>query len=112
MICCHACVQGHQGLLYLFPGFDTLVSEVRIRGAGNEASSASGRVQVPILQNNLPLADDQHGCTSQLHALEHIILRCLEQHNNIMLRKLMYVTPVYQKITTAMQCFWTNFALT
>lgn len=90
---CHACVQGHQGLLYLFPGFDTFVSEVRIRGAGNEMSSASGRVQVPILQNNLPLADDQQGSTSQLHALEHVILRCLEQHNHIMLGKLMYVTP-------------------
>lgn len=63
--------------LYLLSGFDAFVCVVRERCAGNKAARAGGDIQFAVLQNDLPLTDDQHGRSSQLHPLQHIILRCL-----------------------------------
>lgn len=68
--------------IHLLPGLNTLVGKVREGRAGNEAAHAGGDVQVPVFQNNLPLADHHLWGSTQLHALEHVVLGSL-QHKHI-----------------------------
>lgn len=64
--------------IYLLPGFNTLIGKVREGGAGNEAAHARGDMQVPILQNNLPLANHHEWGSTQLHALKDVVLSSLK----------------------------------
>lgn len=64
--------------IYLLPGFNTLVSKVREGRAGNEATHAGGDMQIPIFQNNLPLANHHLWGSTQLHALKDIVLSSLK----------------------------------
>lgn len=69
--------------IYLLPGFNTLVGEVREGGAGNEAAHAGGDMQVPVFQNNLPLANHHERCPAQLHALEDVVLSRLRHKHKM-----------------------------
>lgn len=44
--------------VYLLPGFDALVGKIREGGTRDEAAHTGDDVQVPLLQDNLPLAYD------------------------------------------------------
>lgn len=61
------------------PCFDALVNEVRERFPGDIPPGALGYVEIPILQHDLPLADNHQGRPTALHAFKDIVLQRLEQ---------------------------------
>lgn len=69
--------------IYLLPGFNTLVGEVREGSAGNEATHTGGDMQVPVFQDNLPLANHHLWGSTQLHALKDIVLSSLKRKHEI-----------------------------
>lgn len=64
--------------IYLLPGLDALVGEVREGGAGNEATHTRCHMQVPVLQDDLALANHHERGSTQLHALKDIVLSSLK----------------------------------
>lgn len=64
--------------IYLLPGFHALVGEVREGSAGDEATHSGGDVQVPVFQDDLPLANHHEWGSTQLHALKDIVLSSLK----------------------------------
>jgi len=60
------------------PGFDALVNEVRERFPGDIPSRSLGDVEIPILQYDLPLADNHQGRAAALHAFKDVVLHRLE----------------------------------
>lgn len=74
----------HLTIIYLLPGFNTLISKVREGWAGNEAAHAGRGMQVPIFQNNLPLTNHHERGSTQLHSLEHIVLSHLQHTRKTM----------------------------
>lgn len=61
------------------PRFDALVNEVRERFPGDIPARSLGDVEIPILQHDLPLADNHQGRPTALHAFKDIVLQRLEQ---------------------------------
>lgn len=61
------------------PCFDALVNEVRERFPGDIPPGSLGDMEIPILQHDLPLADNHQGRPTALHAFEDIVLQRLEQ---------------------------------
>lgn len=61
------------------PCFDALVNEVREWFPGDIPSRPLGDMEIPVLQHDLPLADNHQGRPTALHAFKDIVLQRLEQ---------------------------------
>ncbi|TAQ97873.1 hypothetical protein BV221_15545, partial [Lactiplantibacillus plantarum] len=57
------------------PCFDALVNEVREGFPGDIPPRALSYVEIPVLQHDLPLADNHQGRPTALHAFKDIVLQ-------------------------------------
>lgn len=73
---------------YLLPGFHALVSKVREGSAGNESPHTGGDVHVTVFHDELPLANYHLWGTTELHALEHVVLGSLRDTIVFLIRQL------------------------